>query len=538
MFPLKLHSSVLESQFPVHRRSAWRGALLCNLVLVAWSFAASAAQNILLLIADDYGAGSSRLYNSTNSGALLPPSPNIESLVTNGVVFRRTYVNPLCSPTRACLLTGQYGFRTGIGTVVQIGTTQLTTNAFTLPEAFSSTTPRYALAQFGKWHLATTANSPNVVGGWPLFSGFLGGAVANYSNWTKTSNGTVRANYTNYVTTDIVDDATAWIQQRGTNPWLAWVAFNAAHEPLHLPPTNLCPTYSHLAGGQSDILAQPTLYYNAMVEAMDTEIGRLLASVDRANTHIIFIGDNGTPPLTLQPPYPAGRGKDTFYEGGLRVPLIISGPAVASPNRTNDSIVNGVDLFPTMLELAGTSVAAAVPTNVVIDGRSLLPALSADTVIPRLAYSEKFSPVGSPANTNEWRILRDDRYKLVDFLNTGDFEFYDLETDPYEGTNLVNMLTAEQRQYYDRLRFWLNGYTTNTGPRIASASWTNGQFTCALLPPGSTEPSNYALWRCEDLSTKFWSEVTNAVNTGAGPIVRLRDPSPPSNHAFYNVVRR
>ena len=112
------------------------------LVLGVWSFClsaqAAAKQNILLIIADDYGVDSSSLYNSTNNGAVLPPTPNINSLVTNGVLFRNAYANPLCSPTRACLLTGRFGFRTGIGDVV--GGTQgpLAATEFTLPKAFTN----------------------------------------------------------------------------------------------------------------------------------------------------------------------------------------------------------------------------------------------------------------------------------------------------------------------------------------------------------------------------------------------------------------
>ena len=124
------------------------------LVLGVWSFClsaqAAAKQNILLIIADDYGVDSSSLYNSTNNGAQLPPTPNINSLVTNGVLFRNAYANPLCSPTRACLLTGRFGFRTGIGDVV--GGTQgpLAATEFTLPKAFTNTALGYQLAQFGK----------------------------------------------------------------------------------------------------------------------------------------------------------------------------------------------------------------------------------------------------------------------------------------------------------------------------------------------------------------------------------------------------
>src|SRR5439155_24844618 len=140
-----------------------------------------------------------------------------------------------------------------------------------------------------------------------------------------------------------------------------------------------------LPGTTADINARPTLYYDAMTEALDTEIGELLKVLNRTNTHIIFLGDNGTPNNTLQTPFPSGRGKDTLYEGGIHVPFIVSGPAVVSPNRTNDTLVNMVDVFATILEMAGTSVAAAVPANVVIDGRSLVGALQADTVLSRHA---------------------------------------------------------------------------------------------------------------------------------------------------------
>src|SRR5215213_5140701 len=101
--------------------------------------ALAAQQNILLIIADDYGADSSSLYNSTNSGASIPPTPNVEALARNGVVFRNAYASPVCSPTRACLITGRYGFRTGVGDVVEgAGSAALAASEFTLPEAFAA----------------------------------------------------------------------------------------------------------------------------------------------------------------------------------------------------------------------------------------------------------------------------------------------------------------------------------------------------------------------------------------------------------------
>lgn len=514
------------------RIRSFRLPVICCALIGFWNLAAQATQkNILLIIADDVGADASILYNSTNTGAKLPPTPNIASLAASGVVFANAYANPVCSPTRACLITGRYSFRTGVGDAIAGPTSpQLSASEFTLPEAFNASGLGYHLAQFGKWHLATANNSPNTIGGWTNFSGSIQGAVGNYTNWNKVVNGSLTANYTNYATTDVVNDAVSWIQARGTNKWFAWVAFNAGHTPLHKPPTNLAPHYASLPGTTGHINNNPELYFDAMIEAMDTEIGRLLAAVDLANTHVIFLGDNGTTPNTLQPPYPTGRGKSTLYEGGIKVPMVIAGPAVVNPGRTNTSLVHAVDLFATILELAGTSAAAAVPSNITIDSKSIVPALQGQTDASRRVYVDLFGD--NILSGQDGRCLRDSRYKLIQF-NSGTSEFYDLQTDPYENTNLLSAaLTAEQKQYYDRLQFWFYGYSTNTGPRIASATWASGEFSCTL-----TQSANYALWRCDDLTTTFWSQVTNAVATTNGSIVTLKDNTPPTNRAFYSVVK-
>ena len=498
------------------------------LVLGAWSFCPSARaatkQNILLIIADDYGVDSSSLYNTNTPGssATLPPTPNIASLVTNGVVFRNCYANPVCSPTRACILTGQHGFRTGVGDIVDFGPS-LTSSSFTLPKAITNAALGYALSQFGKWHLASGPNSPRTVGGWTNFAGSLQGAIANYTNWTKTVNGVNTMGYTNYATTDLVNDATNWITNKSTNAWFVWAAFNAPHTPFHNPPTNLCPSYP--AGSLTNSRRQ----FEAVVEALDTEIGRLLSVVDRANTHIIFIGDNGTPGSVIAPPYSSSRGKDTLYEGGIHVPLVISGPAVVSPNRTNDTPVNAVDLFATILEMAGSSAAAATPTNITIDSKSLMGQLTATNTVFRLAYSEVFGT--NVAASAGGRALRDDRYKLIRF-NDGHDEFYDLQNDLTELTNLNSSLTATQKQYRDRLQFWMYGYTTNSGVTVAAPTMGAGQFSCAV-----TNAASYALWRCDDLVTQFWSPVTNAVAATNGSVVTLTDPATATERAFYNVVK-
>ncbi len=497
--------------------------------------ATAAPKNILLIIADDYGADSSSLYNSTNNGASLPPTPNIVALAQSGVLFRNAYANPVCSPTRACLMTGRHSFRTGVGDVITGATSPLlTASEFTLPEAFAANPSlNYSLAQFGKWHLATALNSPSTIGGWPHFAGSLQGAITSFTNWTKTVNG-VSAATTNYATTDLVNDATTWIQARGTNPWFAWVAFNAPHTPLHKPPGNLCPNYASLSGTQADINANPRKYFEAMTEAMDTEIGRLLASVELTNTHVIFMGDNGTMGNVIQPPYPANRGKDTLYEGGTHVPFVIRSPSVANPGRSDTTPVNAVDLYSTILELAGINVAATVPAGTKIDSQSLLPILQGATNQSRYAYSEIFN-ASTPA-ASDGQMLRNTQFKLIKFIG-GAEEFYNLSNDPYEKTNLLSgALTSAQQSNYYSLTLHLGAYQTNIAqPTISSFVKTESQFTASVVRQTNLTYSLWASATCDELG---WAPLTNAVVVTNASLVSLTDTNTTADQKFYTVVAK
>jgi arylsulfatase A-like enzyme len=496
---------------------------------------AAAAQNILLIIADDYGTDSSSLYNSTNTGASLPPTPNIESLARSGVVFRQAYANPLCSPTRSCIITGRHAFRTGVGDVIAGGSsTVLAAEEFTLPDAFAANAGLgYAYAQFGKWHLANAPNSPRAIGGWLHFAGSIQGEIPNYTNWTKNVNGVSTANYTNYATTDIVNDAVAWIQARGSQPWFAWVAFNAGHTPLHKPP-NALHSYDSLPGTSAHITANPRPYYEAMIEAMDTEIGRLLASVNRTNTHIIFLGDNGTDTRVIQPPLSSARAKGTLYEGGIKVPLVIAGPAVASPGRTNDTPTHMVDIFPTILAMAGVNAAVTVPAARPIDGKSLVPMLAGVIDTSRRVYAELFN-TNSPA-ASDGRILRNAQFKLLRFNTSGREEFYDLVADPTEKTNLLTgTLNAIQLANYHSLTLGFGGYQDDyPQPTITSQGWNGSQFSLTVQRETKL---TCTLWRAGELSTLAWAPLTNAlVVTNTSTSLTLTDTNAAGSTHFYRVL--
>lgn len=502
---------------------------LLALLTAAAPLRAIGTNNILLIIADDYGMDSSSLYNS-NPAASLPPTPNLVALAQRGVLFRNAYASPLCSPTRACILTGQYGFRTGVGDVIAGMTDPSITPAhFTLPDAFAANpSAGYALTQFGKWHLGAGPNAPATRAGWTNYAGGLGGAIANYTNWIKAVNG-VTNTVTNYATTDVVTDATNWISARGTNKWFAWIAFNAAHTPNHIPPASLAPGYATNTSQGAN-----RRQFEAMVEAMDTEIARLLSAVDTNKTDIIFIGDNGTMGNVIQPPFVSTRGKATLYEGGTRVPFFVAGPSVVNPGRTNTNLVHVVDLFSTVLELAGINVAATAGTNV-IDSRSLLPAIQGGALSTKYAYAELFN--NASPTTADGRVLRNDRYKLIRFNTSATEEFYDLQTDPTELTNLLgSALSATARSNYNALT-WRFGEYQNliTVPTVTEVTNAYPQFK---LTVARNTNANYTLWRAPVMDNDLaWAPVINAIiSTNGTTSVTLTDPFSLLGEYYYRAM--
>jgi arylsulfatase B len=412
-------------------------------------------KNILLLIADDLGLDASACYQV---GQNVAQTPNIQELCDRGVVFRNAWVNPICSATRATLLTGRYGFRTGVGRTAPPG---LQEEEFTLPMALDANPALgYGHATVGKWHLNTARNGsprhPNNMG-WHHFSGLLSGVLPDYFQYTKVVDG-VEHEVSNYATTETVDDAVSWLENQD-GPWLLWVAFNAPHEPFHIPPAHLH-SVDGIADDPRSARENPLPYYKAAIEAMDSEIGRLFAAIgpeEMARTHIIYVGDNGTPGRVIQAPYEQEKAKGSLYNGGVHVPLIIAGPAIHTPGRDVDALVNGTDLFATTLELAGVDPSTTIPANITHDSVSMLPYLMDPTTAPQRTWimSELFSP---QSMASDGKTIRDETYKLIKFSN-GNQAFYDLSVDPYEATDLLLMgaLTAEQQAGYDQLSDSLTG---------------------------------------------------------------------------------
>ena len=413
-------------------------------------------KNVLVLLLDDVGVDQLGIYGL---GSDLPATPNIDRLARQGVRFENVWSNPVCSPTRATLLTGRYVFRNGVGHTVPFGGYPLDLNEITIPELLDSAGGGlYSHAAFGKWHLGDStvggALAPNLAG-FDHYAGILNN-VDNYYIYPKTENGLTMWSL-GYQTSDMVDDFLRW-ERHQDDPWMAYMAFNAPHYPWTAPPAQLHTVDLSSAGPPG---LDPRPYYKAMIEAVDQEIGRLLANMTASfeDTTVIFLADNGTPPEVVVPPFDNQKAKATLYEGGVRVPMVVAGAAVNQPGRVVRALVNTSDLFVTIADLAGASLPASWPQGYTVDSTSILPYLLDPSAQAQreYAFAEIFQPGGFGPFALEAHTVRDERYKLINSsLNPHPIygnRLYDLWADPFETNNLLGQqLTPAQRAALKRLR--------------------------------------------------------------------------------------
>jgi len=395
--------------------------------------------NILIIVADDVGVDMVNVYGE--SGAA-PCTPNLDALAQDGLLFRNAWACPVCSPTRAALLTGRHGFRTGIGNVVTNTDSGLALAETTLPELLSS----YSSACIGKWHLSGAAGPfhPND-SGFQHFDGFLQGQVNSYSSWPRVVDGQASLS-TVYTTIEFTDEAIVQINSL-PQPWFVVVNYNAAHSPYQVPPASLCPVGAcpNTWCSSATPASNDRRLARAMMESLDVKLGELVAAVDAlsSKSYVFFLGDNGTPPTVSINPFTAAHAKGTLYEGGVNVPLIVRGPTVRRGEC--EALVSVTDIYATVAQLAGAPSQAE-------DSISLTPHFAQRLRSLRpWVYTELFSPNGgSLPFTQHTRAIRDERYKLIRRTGAAD-EFYDLELDPFETVNLFGSLTAAQQQRYNAL---------------------------------------------------------------------------------------
>lgn len=378
----------------------------------------SSPPNILLVIADDMGLDATPGYTI---GAVKPYMPTLQSLSDNGIRFTNVWSNPVCTPTRASMLTGKYGFRTN---VIGVGDV-LSTSEESIQRHLDNNNSGYSHAVIGKWHLGNNDNHPNNLG-IDHFAGLTGGGVQSYWNWSLNINGQT-SNSSEYTTTKFTDLAIDWIDEQ-TEPWFLWLAYNAPHTPFHFPPNELH-HQGNLPTDQASIDANPLPYYLAALEAVDTEMGRLLNSMsqeERDNTVIIFIGDNGTPNQVAQE-YRSTRAKGSIYQGGINVPMIASGKGISRINAVEGALINTTDVFATVTDMANTG------TIEVNDSKSFKSLFSSSNENFRdYVYSEVKKESGEIDIA-----IRNNTHKYILF-DDGSEALYNLQANPLENPNLLN----------------------------------------------------------------------------------------------------
>jgi arylsulfatase A-like enzyme len=450
--------------------------------------------NIFLIIADDVGLDvTTNLYANLIEDLLVLYGPSghdhpnyadidgrpaslpvlTDRLAQQGIVFSNAWAQPLCSPTRATLVTGLFEEKTRVLAPGDPMSSHHTTFVQLLKES------SYSTALFGKWHLGATNSSGNKISGvlpkeagFDLYKGNNGGGLTTFWSYTyhvqddATTETYVRAETTpskslpGIASTTFAPvvkgaDAIEWINARQAEnpakPWFVYLSFNEAHSPMHVPNADTLDATSlaDLGGcgtpGTTGALCSHKVRMRAMSNAMDTVIGKVLDAIDAlsSDTYVIFIGDNGTDVSTtaggncIDNMYltTTGRGKGSVYESGARVAMAIRGLGIAAGSRSGE-FVHVADLFATILTLAGLTPPAtnfsSTGAEVDSDSVSLTPILfgSASTVRdPNEGY------ILTEVNWNGLKVgARNATYKVVCNFNTNpsNCTFYNLATDPLE----------------------------------------------------------------------------------------------------------
>jgi arylsulfatase A-like enzyme len=391
--------------------------------------------HIVYIVADDLGWKDVGYHGSEIR------TPNIDRLAQDGARLEQFYVQPMCTPTRAALLTGRYPFRYGLQTLVIPTPSKygLPTDERLLPQALKEA--GYRTVMVGKWHLGHADRKY-----WPRQRGFdyhYGSMVGEVDYFTHSS-GNVRDWYRNdrplkeegYVTQLWGKDAVARIDAHDPKtPLFMYLAFTAPHAPYQAPKAYL---------EQYRQIEDPTRRtYAAMVTAMDDEIGKVVAALDRKkmreNTLIVFMSDNGgnrsamlsgdTDVSKLKLPADNGPyrgGKGMLYEGGTRVAALANWPGRIKPGEVK-GMMHVVDMFPTLAGLAGAAGDKGKP----LDGLDVWSTISEGKPSPRHEIVYNVEPFRAGIRQDDWKLIW--RTPLPSAL-----ELYDVAQDPFEKTNLAD----------------------------------------------------------------------------------------------------
>lgn len=417
--------------------------------------------NILFILVDDLGyadVGFLGLKAGVNT-------PNIDALRQESMLFPNAYTaSPVCSPTRASLMTGKYPSSLKLTCQIPsmglekyqrkhsagklylegVSIDCLPLEEVTIAEVLKGN--GYSTGFFGKWHLAgggaqSTTNGKVDERFYPQHQGFdvniagnADGPSARY--FPPYMSGTIPSGpKREYLTERLTDEAIKFMRNRKDKPFFCFLSYYSLKEPHQVSQD-----YLDKNNGSK---------YNAMVNAMDDNVGRLLSSLKSSglkdNTLVVFYSDNGG----LSKNTPLNGKKGSLYEGGIRVPLLVSCPKLIPANSTNESLVISNDFFPTLLDAAGIAV-----NKYDIDGLSLYPILTQKAkALPQRSLYWHF-PHHRNVPMAMASAIRDGDWKLIYEYDGKRISLFNLKHDPYEQYNLVNTEKGKVKELMERLLKW------------------------------------------------------------------------------------
>ena len=428
--------------------------------------------NIVLINVDDLG-----WRDLACQGSVYYKTPNIDRLASHGVRFTNAYAAASnCAPSRACMLTGQYGPRHGVYTVVNSdrgsakhrkliptkNTKFIANDNLTIADLLKDA--GYRSTTIGKWHVSKdpieNGFDQNVAGsqiGHPMakFGGYH--SPFHYVNCISKEAGV-------YLTDRLTDEAIKFVADKQDKPFFLYLPFYTVHSPLQ-PKADKKKQWDAVKGQSG----QSNASYAAMIESLDENVGRLLTKLDELKlteiTMVVFTSDNGGVWSTSHQT-PLRSGKGSYFEGGIRVPLIVRWPRQIEPGSTCDEPVINIDFMPTFAEVAG----AKVPEAKVVDGVSFVPVLrDSNAALKERALfwhfpiylqatgrnkGKEFSSHDRWFRTRPGSAIRSGNWKLHEYFEDGRLELYDLATDIGETKNLANAKPEVARRLHQQLKDW------------------------------------------------------------------------------------
>ena len=403
--------------------------------LVAFQTAegADTRPNIVVFLSDDMGWGQPGFNGGTEVA-----TPNIDRIAEEGVKLTQFYVQPVCSATRAALLTGRYPWKNGM----EIRTSVRAANGMLLDERTIAEALRdadYAPWIVGKWHLGQWRDEHlPLQRGFDHHYGFYSARVDSFTlrrhvilDWHRNGRPVVENGYATFL---LVDEAVQLINRHdGSHPFFLYVAFGAVHSP-HVAPAEYVEKYSHLSNRRQ----------LAMLDAMDVAMGRVIAALEAKDalddTLLVFLNDNGASGEGNMP-YRASKG--SYYEGGILSPAALRWPGRIPAGSESDALLHVVDLFPTLAGLAGAEPDADLP----LDGLDAWEAIAEGAESPRTEVVHSLDVI----REGDWKLLEEDATYYTWSADT--LQLYNIREDPYEQTNLAATETAKVAELRERLAY-------------------------------------------------------------------------------------